>query len=142
MAWLLNRSLVCFHSQRQALGLFRTVAQHLLPGGLLVIDNCCATTWSEIANGDYSDGLSLDGDQQLFFLQGDNRFVWRRGEAVDADSWLPKPDDRIFRCWSLSEVALAAAAADLTLVVLAPESPFIVLQRASAGTPTRTAGES
>lgn len=126
---LLNRGLVCFHSHRLAWGLFTSIREHLLPGGLAVIDNCCTELWDEVAKGNYSNGLSGDGEQQLFFLRGENRFVWRRGEAVDPDSWTPRPEDRIYRLWSLGEVALAAAGAGLALCCLASDSPLIVLRR-------------
>lgn len=128
-ALLFNRSLVCFHSHRQAWGLFTGIARQLLPGGLAVIDNCCSPLWAEVANGNYSNGLSGDGQQQLFFLPGENRFVWRRGSAVDLASWGPKPEDRIYRLWSLGEVALAASGAGLALCCLASDSPFMVLRR-------------
>jgi len=128
-ALLLNRSLVCFHSHRQAWGLFASIHDHLLPGGLMVIDNCCTELWDEVAKGNYSNGLSGDGEQQLFFLRGENRFVWRRGPAVDPGSWEPRADDRIYRLWSLNEVALAATGAGLALCCLASDSPFIVLRR-------------
>ena len=128
-ALVLNRGLVCFHSHRLAWGLFTSVARHLAPGGLMVIDNCCSELWDEVAKGNYCNGLAADGEQQLFFLPGENRFVWRRGDEVDLTSWEPRPDDRIYRLWSLGEVALAAAGAGLALCCLASDSPFIVLRR-------------
>ena len=128
-AILLNRSLTCFHSHRLATGLFACVAAHLRPGGLFLIDNCCTALWREVAAGNYGDGLSADGNEQMFFLPGENRFVYRRGPAVDADSWTPKAEDRIFRLWSLGEVALAAAGAGLALCRLASDSALIVIRR-------------
>jgi SAM-dependent methyltransferase len=126
---LLNRSLVCFHSHRQALGLFRAVAAALLPGGRFCIDNCCTTLWDEVRCGNFADGVSPAGDQQLFFLPGENRFVWRRDQEVDQGSWTPRPQDRIYRLWSLGEIALAAAAVGLTITCLDAEEPLIVVER-------------
>lgn len=127
-ALLCNRSLACFHSHRQAWGLFQSVSQHLLPGGLFLIDNLCTALWGEIANGHYGDGMASDASEQMFFLPGENRFIWRRGSAVDPESWSPKPSDRVFRLWSLNEVALAAAGSRLITLELSNDAPFIVLQ--------------
>ncbi|MFW5845107.1 MAG: class I SAM-dependent methyltransferase [Planctomycetota bacterium] len=126
---LLNSSLVCFHSHRLAAGLFHSAAHLLLPGGLFLIDNCCVRLWDEIRSGNFADGISEDGTEQLFFLAGENRFVWRRGAEVDAGSWEPGPGDRLYRLWSLNEVALAAEGAGLTLTCLDPAESLIVVER-------------
>lgn len=126
---LLNDGLTCFHSHRLAWGLFQAVAGLLAPGGLFLIGNCCARLWDQIRAADLADGMSLAGDEQLFFLPGENRFVWRRGAAVDPDSWSVRTEDRIYRAWSLPEVALAAAGAGLALSRLRHDSSMIVLQQ-------------
>lgn len=128
-ACLFNRSLVCFHSHRLAWGLFTSVARQLLPGGLFLIDNCCTALWDQVREGLFADGLSPDADQQLFFLPGENRFVWRRGSEVDPQSWQVRREDRIYRLWSLGEVALAAAGSGLTPCQIGPETPLLVLKR-------------
>ncbi|MFW5698241.1 MAG: class I SAM-dependent methyltransferase [Planctomycetota bacterium] len=127
-ACLFNHSLVCFHSHRLAWGLFTSVARHLLPGGLFLIDNCCTALWDQVREGLFADGLSPDGLEQLFFLPGENRFVWRRGSDVDPQSWQVRPTDRIYRLWSLGEVALAAAGSGLTPCQIGPETPLLVLR--------------
>lgn len=124
---LLNQSLVCFHSHRLAWGLFTSVARSLQPGGLFLIDNV-TPMWEQIRNGDLADGLSPEGDQQLFFLPGENRFIWRRDDAVDADDWEPRASDRCYRLWSLGEIALAAAGAGLAPRRLAFDTQLLVLQ--------------
>ncbi len=129
---LFNRSLVCFHSHQQASGLFASVAKHLLPGGIFIIDNCCTVLWDQVREGYFADGLSDDGSEQMFFIAGENRFCWRRGASVDPKSWLPKPTDRIFRLWSLGEVALAATGAGLALCDLSADTPYLILQRPEA----------
>lgn len=126
-ALLFNRSLVCFHSHRLALGLFRSVADLLLPGGLFCLDDPSQALWDQIRAGDLADGLSPDGEQQCFFLPGENRFVWRRGAEVDPDCWHVHHNDRLYRCWSRGEIALAAEAAGLALISLSDDSGFIVL---------------
>ena len=123
-ACLLNNSLVCFHSPRQASGLFRSVANSLLPGGVFIIHNCTRYLWDQIREGLLADGLSSDGSEQLFFLDGDNRFVWRRNEQVDEASWTPKPTDRIYRVWSINELHLAAEGAGLHRLNLLPILSF------------------
>lgn len=126
---LLNRSLVCFHSHRLAWGLFSTVARHLRPGGLWVIDNCCTLLWDQVKDGLLSDGLSPDNQEQIFFLPGENRFVYRRGPAVDADSWQVKDDDRIMRLWSIGEVVLAASGVGLAPCQTDPEATFLIFSK-------------
>ena len=128
-AILLNRSLVCFHSPRLAWGLFRNVYDALLPGGIFCIDNCCNDLWDEVGNGNYANGISGDGTQQLFFLPGDNRFVWRRDDQVDLDSWQAKPGDRIFRLWSLNEVHLAAQGCGFERINLASDDELLILKK-------------
>ena len=67
--------------------------------------------------------------KQLFFCLG---ITASSGDAIQRlMSTLGKPSRTIdfFRCWSLSEVALAAAAADFAILVLDPNEPLIVLQR-------------
>ncbi|MFW5829022.1 MAG: class I SAM-dependent methyltransferase [Planctomycetota bacterium] len=129
---VLNRSLVCFHSHRLAWGLFQQAARALRPGGVLLIDNCCTFLWDQVRDGCFADGLSEDGSQQLFFLPGENRFVWRHDQAVDPDCWTVREDDRIYRLWSLGEVALAAAGAGLTVTCAKPDEALIVCRRPDA----------
>lgn len=129
-ALLTNKSLVCFHSHRQAWGLFQTVSAHLVPGGLFLIDNPCRFLWDQINEGLLATGMSSDGKEQLFFLPGENRFVWRRDEAVDLESWSPRPVDRLYRAWSLNEIALAAAGAGLDPLDLQADTPILTLAKA------------
>ena len=126
---LLNHSLVCFHSHRQAFGLFQSVAQALRPGGLFIIDNCCSVLWQQVKEGLFADGLSDDEQEQLIFLPGENRFTWRKGEAVEPDNWEISENDRLYRLWSLNEIALAAAGAGLATVQLDNDKQFLVLSR-------------
>jgi len=126
---LFNRSLAVFHSHRLAWGLFRSVAAHLLPGGIFAIDDCCTPLWNQIREGCFADGLSEDGREQLLFLPGENRFVWRRGDEVDPECWEVRPDDRIFRCWSLGEIALAAAGVGLAPRRLAADTGLLILRK-------------
>ncbi len=129
---LLNRSLVCFHSHRLATGLFRSVAKALRADGLFLIDNCCTQLWDQVREGFFADGISDDGSEQLFFLPGENRFVWRQGEAVEPNNWQVLTSDRIFRLWSLGEVALAAAGAGLAITCAEAEHPLIVCRRTNS----------
>ncbi len=129
LSCLLNRSLVCFHSHRLAWGLFTTVAHHLRPGGLWVIDNCCTFLWDQVKDGLLADGLSPDGEEQVFFLPGENRFVYRRGPAVDPDCWQVKDSDRIMRLWSIGEVVLAACGAGLAPCQTDPQATFLVFSK-------------
>ena len=126
---LLNNSLVCFHSHRQAWGLFSSVAKALKPGGLFILDNCCSVLWQQVKEGLFADGLSEDGQEQLIFAPGENRFAWRKGEAVEPDNWEITESDRLYRLWSLNEIALAAAGAGLATVQLDNDKQFLVLSR-------------
>lgn len=126
---LLNHSLVCFHSHQQAWGLFQSVARALLPGGLFIIDNCCSVLWQQVKEGLFADGVSEDGQQQLIFLPAENRFCWRRGADVDADHWQITQADRLYRLWSLNEIALAVSGTGLASRCLDPDTDFLVAQR-------------
>lgn len=126
---LLNRSLVCFHSHQQATGLFASVAQHLLPGGLFIIDNCCTPLWMQVKEGLFADGISEDGSEQMIFLPGENRFAWRRGDEVDPENWQINDHERLYRLWSLNELMLAAAGAGLASCLVEHDTAFVVLQR-------------
>ncbi len=126
---LFNQSLVCFHSQEQAWGLFSGVAKALKPGGLFIIDNCCTGLWQQVKDGHFADGISEDGHEQLIFLPGENRFVWRRGDDVDENNWEISDKDRLYRLWSLNEIALAAAGVGLASRRLDHDTEFLVLQR-------------
>ncbi|NRA36511.1 MAG: class I SAM-dependent methyltransferase [Planctomycetes bacterium] len=126
---LLNRSLVCFHSHLQATGLFHSASKLLLPGGLFIIDNCCTPLWMQVKEGLFADGISEDGNEQMLFLPGENRFAWRRGHEVDPDNWHVHENDRLYRLWSLNELMLAAAGAGLASCLVEHDTPFLVLQR-------------
>lgn len=126
---LCNRSLACFHSHQQAWGLFTAVSAHLAPGGLWLIDNCCTPLWDQVKEGYFADGCSDAGDEQLIFLRGENRFTWRRGDEVDATDWHIRESDRIFRLWSLGEIALAASGTGLAISTLRADTTWIVLTK-------------
>jgi SAM-dependent methyltransferase len=115
---LLNHTLTVVHTPSAAAGLFQRARHHLLPSGRLVIDDPGPTLWQQIAGGSLCQGIDGSGEEQCLFPPGDNRFIWRRGPEVDLDSWLPKPNDRHYRLWGMSELATVAQLAGFELAAL------------------------
>jgi len=110
-------------------GLFREIAQRLLPGGVLVIDDFPLTGWHEVAVGHWRDGIDEAGEMQMVWADGDPVFTLRRGQAVDPEDWVIAPDERRFRLWSLGELALMGALVGLECPVHREDGAILVMKR-------------
>ena len=109
-ALLLGHTLLLVHEPEQAVALLRRLRAATSAGGLLVIDPDCEGTWRDIAEGNWQEGVSEDGQWQLVWGEGDNTVALRRGEQVDPDDWTIRPPDRVLRLWTLGELRLLASA--------------------------------
>ena len=111
------------------LHLFKEIAQRLVPGGVLVIDDFPITGWHEVAVGHWRDGIDEDGEMQMVWADGDPVFTLRRGTAVDPENWIIAPDERRFRLWSLGELALMGALVGLESPLHRNQGAILVMIR-------------
>jgi SAM-dependent methyltransferase len=111
---LLGNTLMTLTDLDQSVTLFRRVSEHLAPGGVFLIDDLPGCFWPELTEGNWQSGLTEDGQMQLIWHRRDTIFTIRMGEAVDADSWVLKPDDRRFRLWTSSLLSMVAQRAGLS----------------------------
>lgn len=77
--------------------------------GVFVVDDF-AGLWREIAEGNWQEGLSPDGAQQLVWGEGDNVVAHRQGPAVRRASWKITRADKPMRLWSRGELELLGMA--------------------------------
>jgi len=103
---LLYNGLSLFSDNADAIALFQEVRRVISPDGVLLLDNCCARLWREIAAGRYADGISADGLWQMAWQSGRNVFALRYGDAVRPDQPRPRRTERLYRAWSLDELDL------------------------------------
>ena len=84
--------------------LFAFASQAIMPGGLLIFDD--VPFWGqEFRDPEYwPNGLSTDGDQQLAWIPETSLFAYRRGAEVDPERLQPRPEERLLRLWSTSEL--------------------------------------
>jgi hypothetical protein len=98
------------HDVCQAVGLLRRAHRLVRAGGVFMIDVDCVETWRDVAEGNWQEGISEDGQWQLVWGEGDSIAAVRRGGRVDADSWSITDSDRVIRLWTMGSLRLAAMA--------------------------------
>ncbi len=136
---LLGNTLTTVRSPVVLRDLFRAVAARLDPEGIFVYDDFPFTGWSELTAGNWGDGISEDGSMQMLWVPGEPEFVMRTGSEVDDRDLEPRPEERVLRLWSMSELNDAAfeaglaegghdPAASLVLHVHRDENPGIGLE--------------
>jgi SAM-dependent methyltransferase len=97
-----------------AVTLLARAATRIAPEGVVIIDDCPADCWPEVAEGYWQSGLTEDGGGQLVWHASDAVFALRSGDAVDPDRPGLHEDDRVFRLWTDGALRLAARAAGLS----------------------------
>jgi SAM-dependent methyltransferase len=112
-----------------AVALLRRATSLLKNEGAFFIDDFPFELWREVAEGNWTSGLSPDGGMQMVWDSGDSVFALRKGPEIDSRSWTLKPSDRLYRLWSMGALRLAAIATGLSGVEHMPESGLIVLRR-------------
>lgn len=110
-ALLLGGTLAEIVDPLAAVSLFRRLRDVVRPGGWLALDGGMLEVWDDIAEGGWATGVSEDGQWQLIWVPGDSVVAIRRGEAVDANDWEIREDDRLLRLWSRGDLALLAESA-------------------------------
>lgn len=110
---LLGNTLTTIRSPAILRDLFLAIASRLDPEGIFVYDDFPHTGWAELTAGNWGDGISEDGSMQMLWMPGEPEFVIRTGPEVDDRELDPRPDERVLRLWSMSELNDAAAGAGL-----------------------------
>lgn len=112
---LLGNTLTTVRSPDVLRCLLKAVSTRLDPEGVFAYDDFPFTGWNELTTGNWGDGVSEDGGMQMLWLPGEPEFVVRTGSEVDERSREPRPEERVLRLWSMSELNDAATAAGLTV---------------------------
>ncbi|MCK4872952.1 MAG: class I SAM-dependent methyltransferase [Phycisphaerales bacterium] len=102
----LGNTFLLLHDTSRAGRFMRSVRALLMPGGVFHIDALCHELWREVAEGFWQTGVSEDGSMQLIWQPGDNVIALRHGGEVMPDDDTIRPADRLYRIWSLGEIAL------------------------------------
>ena len=110
---LLGNTLTTVRSPVVLRELFQAIATRLDPEGVFVYDDFPFTGWSELTAGNWGDGISEDGSMQMLWVPGEPEFVMRAGPEVDDRDLEPRPEERVLRLWSMSELNDAALQAGL-----------------------------
>ena len=110
---LLGNTLTTVRSPAVLRELFLAVASRLDPEGVFVYDDFPFAGWSELTTGNWGDVVSEDGSMQMLWVPGEPEFVMRTGPEVDDRDLEPRPDERVLRLWSMSELNDAATGAGL-----------------------------
>lgn len=106
-------------------------AAALRPGGLVVLDDIAGDFWPEVAEGYWQSGISEDGHSQMVWAADDALFALRWGDAVDAQCWRFRPDDRVCRLWSMGALGLLARLANLSAPRRLMRGHLLALRRAT-----------
>ncbi|MEO1130960.1 MAG: hypothetical protein AAFX05_14805, partial [Planctomycetota bacterium] len=106
----LGHTLTLFHEPMQALGLMQRLRRTVDPEGWLAVDDFPGDVWSDVAAGNWQEGVAEDGSMQMVWSPGDNVIALRVGDAVDTEQWSVREDDVPMRLWSLGELRLLAHA--------------------------------
>lgn len=110
IALIMGHTFMLVHEVERAIGLLQRVRTVVRPGGVVLVDVDCIETWRDIAEGNWQEGISEDGQWQLIWGEGDNVVAVRRGGDVDPDSWSFTEKDRVMRLWTMGELRLVALA--------------------------------
>lgn len=102
----LGNTFLLLHDVERAVELMRRLCGLLPPGGCVYLDAFCAEMWREVAEGNWQEGVSEDGEMQLLWAAGDNVIALREGEAADETCEEIGPDDKLYRLWTLGELRL------------------------------------
>lgn len=113
MALCLGNTFLLVHDVDRAATLLGRLRDLLRPGGAIYLDNFCAETWREVAEGYWQEGISEDGAMQLLWSPGDNVIALRRGEAVAETDDQVRPSDTLYRLWTRGELRLLARSCGL-----------------------------
>lgn len=108
----LGNTFALVHDVHEACATMRTWAAMLGPGGRIVLDDMPQDLWPELAQGNWSVGVSEAG-QQLVWAPDDAVFALRQGEAVDPSFAPPGSGDRVLRLWTMGALDLLATAVGL-----------------------------
>jgi SAM-dependent methyltransferase len=110
----LGNTFMCVADVRVAAALLREIHRALAPGGLFVIDDFPFECWREIADGNWQEGVSEDGTQQIVFVPGDAAIALRQGGGVDPKNWNIRAGERLLRLWSMGDLELLALTAGMS----------------------------
>ena len=115
----LGNTFMLFWDLDAATSLLTSCRTHLAPGGMVVIDDIPSEFQPEVDSGNWTTGLSPDGDLQMIWDEHDPIFTIRSGDSIDEASWSLREDDVRLRLWTRQSLSHAAAAAGLS----GPDSP-------------------
>jgi cyclopropane fatty-acyl-phospholipid synthase-like methyltransferase len=110
----LGNTFMLFWELDAATSLLTRCRTHLAPGGMVVIDDIPSEFQPEVDSGNWTTGMSPDGDLQMIWDEHDPIFTIRSGEAIDEDSWSLQGDDVRLRLWTRQSLSHVAAAAGLS----------------------------
>lgn len=110
----LGNTFMCVADVRIAAALLRDIHHRLAPGGVFAIDDFPFDCWREIADGNWQEGVSADGSQQIVFQPGDAVIAMRQEKQVDPKDWIIRPGERLLRLWSMGDLELLAMTAGLS----------------------------
>lgn len=129
----LGNTFMTVNDVRVAVALVRDIAHRLRPGGLFVIDDFPFDSWREVADGNWQEGVSEDGTQQIVFRDGDSVFALREGTAVNADNWRIAPGDNLVRLWSLGDLELLSIVSGLLPPRHVPTARLLAFTKPASG---------
>ena len=115
----LGNTFMLFWDLDAATSLLTNCRTHMAPGGMVVIDDIPSEFQPEVDSGNWTTGLSPDGDLQMIWDEHDPIFTIRSGDSIDETSWSLQDDDVRLRLWTRQSLSHAAAAAGLS----GPDSP-------------------
>lgn len=91
-----------------AIDLLKNVKRLLARDGLFILDDLPHDLWPQLAEGNWSAGISEDGSMQLVWHSDDSIFTVRRGRRVNPESWTLEKDDDLYRLWTSGGLRLAS----------------------------------
>lgn len=115
--------------------LFKRVAEALRPGGAFIIDDIPGMHWPRLAEGDWQEGVSEEGDVQMVWSDRDAVFALRTPPAdlSSPEAWRLLPSDRRFRLYTDAVLELLASGAGLSAPRAEGGAPVLVMRRPKAG---------
>lgn len=126
---LLGNTIMTVADVDEAVRLMQRIRGKLSAGGLFIIDDCPHDFWPELADGNWTSGLTEDGTAQLLWREGDAVFTLRLGAEVDAEAWAFKASDRVYRLWTMGALRLAAKAAGLSGPQRVADGGLLIMRR-------------
>jgi SAM-dependent methyltransferase len=112
-----------------AVAVLERAASVLAPRGVVVLDDCPADFWPEVAEGNWQTGTTADRTTQLVWSGSDAVFALRTGDDVDPAREAIEPGERRYRLWSDGALRLAARAAGLSAPTRHAASHLLVLSK-------------